>query len=79
MRVNSVWSVERAAWSAFASPKSMMRGIGFAVHLDHQDIGRLQIAMNDGFLVRVLHTFAGLDEQFQPLRDVELVADRNTP
>lgn len=35
--------------------------------LCHHDVGRLEIAMNDAFLVRVLHGVADIDEQFQTL------------
>jgi hypothetical protein len=33
----------------------------------YQDIGGLQVAVNDGFLMRVLHAVAGLDEELHPL------------
>ena len=32
-----------------------------------------KIAMDDGFLVRVLHAVAGLDEEFEPIPDLELL------
>src|SRR5580704_15335940 len=44
-----------------------------AVHFHHQDVCRFQIAMHDRLLVRVLHAFAGLDEEFQPILDLELL------
>ena len=45
----------------------------FAVHFHHQNVCRLQIAMDDGLLMRVLHAFAGLDEKFKPIPDLELL------
>ena len=44
-----------------------------AVHLDDQNVGGLEVTMDDGFLVRVLHALAGLDEQLQPLADLQLL------
>ena len=44
-----------------------------AVHFHHQNVCRFQIAMDDGFLVRVLHAFAGLNEEFEPVPDLELL------
>jgi hypothetical protein len=38
-----------------------------AIHFRHQDVGRFQVAVDDGFLMGVLDTFADVDEQFQPL------------
>jgi hypothetical protein len=38
-----------------------------AVDIHDQNIGWLQIAMNDGLLMRALHVVANLDEQLQPL------------
>ncbi len=35
---------------------------GFAVHFYNQNVCRFQIAMDDGFLMRVLHAFADLNE-----------------
>ena len=40
-----------------------------AIHLNHQNVCRLQIAMDDGLLVRVLHAFAGLNEELKPIAD----------
>jgi hypothetical protein len=53
-----------------------------AVDLGHQDVGGLEVAMDDAAQVRVLHTGADLREQREPLgqRQVALVAvarDRN--
>jgi hypothetical protein len=42
----------------------MMRGV--AVNFHHQNIRWLQIAMDDGFLMCVLHAIACLDEQLEP-------------
>src|ERR1019366_10820574 len=38
-----------------------------AVHFTHQNVGWLQIAMDDGFLVRMLYALADLNEQLQAL------------
>ena len=38
-----------------------------AVLSGHQDVRRLEIAMDDRLLMRVLHRIARLDEQLQPL------------
>ena len=46
---------------------------GLAVHFHHQNVCRFEIAMDDGFLVCVLHAFAGLNEEFEPIRDLELL------
>ena len=40
--------------------------LGPAVHCRHQDVARLQVTVDDPFLVRVLHRLADLDEQFEP-------------
>src|SRR5271154_3304164 len=48
-------------------------GRGFAIHFDHQDIGRLQVAVDDGLLVRVQHAVADFYEEFQTLADFELM------
>jgi hypothetical protein len=45
----------------------------FAVHLDDQNVGGLEITMDDRFLVRVLHALAGLDKELQPLANLELL------
>ena len=48
-------------------------GHRLAIHVAHQNVRRLQVAMDDGLLVRVLHSFADLDEEFHPLSRVQLV------
>ena len=37
----------------------------------HEDVRRFQVPMNDALLVRVLHTFANIDEKLQPLANRE--------
>ena len=53
---------------AFARPKSMMCGIGLPINFDNQDIRGLQIAMNDGFLMGVLHAVADLQNKWRRSR-----------
>ena len=45
----------------------------FAIDFDDENVGRLDVAMNDGLLMRVLYSFADFDEEFQPLPDFELL------
>ena len=52
-------------------------GHGPAVVACDQHVRRFEIAVNDAFLVRVLHRLADLDEQFEPLVDRQVVAGRN--
>jgi len=47
---------------AFAIPKSMTLGTGTPVVYVHQDVGRLDIAVDDALLGRVLDCVADLDE-----------------
>ena len=54
-----------------------------AIHLGDQNVRGFQVAVDDGFLVRVLDSFADVHEQFQPVARVEPVIvavsrDRNT-
>ena len=64
--VKSVFSV--SCWPvALATPKSMTLGTGDAVVQRDQDVRRLEVAVDDPLLVRVLHRLADLDEQLQPL------------
>src|ERR1035438_5301336 len=75
-----------AFWCAYCTPSDRKSGCGrlgqpkvddprhgFAVHFSDQNIGGLQIAMDDGVLVRVLHALAGLNEKLQALPDLELL------
>ena len=41
-------------------------GRGLAVFDRHQHVGRLQVAVNDSFLMGMLHRLADGDKQFQP-------------
>ncbi len=43
----------------------------FIVLRRDQDVGRLDVAMDDALLVCVLHTLANVDEQLQPIADCE--------
>src|SRR5271169_1076420 len=45
----------------------------FAIHFDHQYVGRLQVAVDDGLLVRVQHAIANFYEEFQTLADFQLM------
>ena len=64
--VNSVLSV--SCWPiALAMPKSITFGTGVAVVQRDQDVGRLEVAVDDPLLVGVLHRLADRDEQLQPL------------
>ena len=53
---------------ALATPKSMIFGAGFVVLGRHQDVRRLEVAMDDPLLVRVLHALADVDEQRRAAR-----------
>jgi hypothetical protein len=41
--------------------------------LDHQDVRRFQISVDDGLLMRVLHPFASLNKEIESLADLELL------
>ena len=47
-------------------------GHRLAVDDGHQDVRRLEVAMDDALLMGVLHGLADGDEQFQPFADAEL-------
>ena len=69
--------------SALATPKSIIFGAALAIHLGDENVGGFQIAMDDGFLMRVLDAFADLHEELQPFARAEpvivaVVRDRNT-
>ena len=49
-------------------------GHGLAVDLGHQDVRGLQVAVDDGLLVGVLHAVADLGEQLQPRRGAQPLA-----
>ena len=51
---------------ALATPKSITLGVGPAVHLRHQHVARLEVAMDDPLLVGVLDGLADRHEQLQP-------------
>ena len=52
---------------ALAMPKSITLGTGTPSCIGDQDVRRLDVAMDDALLVRVLDGLANLDEQIQPL------------
>ena len=56
---------------ALATPKSMTFGHRHAVVERHQDVGGLQVAVDDPLLVGVLHGAADEHEQLQPFPDRE--------
>ena len=64
--VNTVFSVSFRA-VALAIPKSMTLGTGGSVVQAHQDVGGLDVPMDDPFLVGVLDRLTDLDEQPQSL------------
>ena len=51
---------------------------GHAVVQRHENVGRLDVAVDDAFLMRVLDGVANLDEQFQPLPRCRGCSRRNT-
>ena len=57
----------------------MILGTGHAIVQRHQDVGRLDVAVDDALLVRMLDRVADQDEQFQPLRVVAGCCRRSTP
>ena len=76
--VNSVLSV--SCWPiALATPKSITFTTGVAVVQRHQHVGRLEVAVDDPLLVRVLHRLADLRRTAPAAaRGVRLVAGRST-
>ena len=52
---------------ALATPKSMILGTGWPSTSVDQDVAGLEVAVDDGLLVGVLHALADLDEQLEPL------------
>ena len=70
--MNMVRSVSR--WSiALAMPKSITLGTGLPSCESDQDVGGLDVAVDDPLLVGVLDRLADADEQLQPLGGGELV------
>ena len=55
-------------------PKSITFGTGLAVDQRDQDVGGLEVAVDDPLLVGVLHGVADRDEQLEPLPGGKLVA-----
>ena len=54
-----------------------------AIHFRNQDVGWFQIAVHDGFLMRMLHPFAYLHKEREALSDAEppfvaVLSDRDT-
>ncbi len=68
--VNIVFSVSRCS-TALATPKSITLGTGLIVVHRHQDVGRLDVAVDDPLLMCVLDGLAHGHEQFQPLARVQ--------
>ena len=62
---------------ALATPKSITLGTGRPSCSVTSTFDRLEVAVDDAFLVGVLHRLADRDEQLQPLagRELVLVAD----
>ena len=75
--VNSVCSVSR--WfGRLGDAEVDDLGHRLAVVQRDQDVGRLDVAVDDAFLVGVLHRLADRDEQLQPLARRQLVRRRST-
>ena len=53
-----------------ATPKSITLGIGRPSYFGDQDVGGLQVAVDDPLLVGVLHRLADRHEQLEPGADV---------
>ena len=70
--VNSVFSVSRCS-VALATPKSITLGTGLSSYMRHQHVGRLDVAVDDAFLMGVLDGLADRHEQLQPLPRRQLV------
>ena len=71
--VKSVFSVSCPP-VALATPKSMTLGTGDAVDERDQDVGGLEVPVDDPLLVRVLHRPADQDEQVEPSSGMERLA-----
>ena len=71
--VKRLCSVSCSPLVALARPKSITLGTGLAVVALDQDVRRLEVAVDDPLLVRVLHRRADLAEERQPLREAEPV------
>src|SRR5262245_54745575 len=74
--VVSVRSVRGCSPIALATPKSIIFWPRLTVLNGHQHVGRLEVPVDDPFLMGVLNRLADRDEQFQPLagREIGLVA-----
>ncbi|MFO1486587.1 MAG: hypothetical protein U1F71_24710 [Verrucomicrobiaceae bacterium] len=48
-------------------------GQRLAIDRGYQDVGRLEVAMDDAFLMRMLHRLTDMNEQLQPLAQPQLV------
>ena len=81
--VNIVFSVSR--WPvALATPKSITLGTGWPSYSATSTFDRLDVAVDDALLMRVLHRLADRDEQLQPLAGgqvllVAVLRDRERP
>ena len=69
--VNRLCSVSRSPLVALARPKSITLGTGLSSCDLDQDVGGLEVAVDDPLLVRVLHRRADLAEQGEPGVQVE--------
>jgi hypothetical protein len=76
--VNSDVSVLKGCAIAFGDPEINDARHGPVVDERHQDVRRLQIAMDHALLMGVLHAFAQLDEQLEsrPERHALSIAER---
>ena len=75
--VYSVCSV--SCWPvALATPKSITLGTGLPSYMRDQDVGRLEVAVNDALLMGVLDRLADRHEQLQPLLGASSGVRRST-
>ena len=63
---------------ALAMPKSMILGTRHPIVVGNQDVGRLDVPVNDALLVRVLDGLADLDEQTPAVRVVRGCSRRSS-
>ena len=76
--VNSVSLGQLLVPVALATPKSITLGTGLPSWMHDQHVGRLDVAVDDAFLVGVLDRLADRDEQLQPLAEASGAVRRST-
>ena len=65
---------ERGSCSQFCQAEIDDARHGLAVDFDYQDVRGFQIAMNDGFLMGMLHAFTDADEESKAFRNAEFLS-----